>query len=496
MRTTQRLISVFLILGVLEGRASSGEISLERWQQAVVKVRSSACSTPKISREGSGLLLQKSGRILVLTSEHVVFHESSAKICHQIQDLKGRVYATTLLSADYVSGLAALEVRSADQLKEFSVPYSHTVFQSDLKHDSTEALAMGFPFGARQPQILRQGQVVNTRSSRSLIPGQQYLVETKSLPLEYGMSGGVLLQKDPTTKDGFRFAGVLSHQYLKRQAGRETRLAELNSAMAPTDLGFAIRGADVARWFETKTPRQELPALEWRRDPTAQLEGFEILNYGPLQFQLKNPKTGRLQRSGGADGSGIGGSSARQGNLEPRAEADEELAIEVVLNPAARAELRKLDLGDSDLNAWKERLLRGQSVTIRTMVLESSLETEQVQSLEQFMTLWLRQRNRPVAESKSAIPTALEAQQVKLENLLRAYSRVTRQPLVSARVIEIATQLSLLQSGVVPVRDAERILFGERQLWEALYSEDFQAAVGLETAIRQYLADLLKARLP
>ncbi len=99
----------FILFMCIVTNTSAFAKSLADWQKAIVKVSSYPCQAGRPRFDGSGFLVSYQGDTYVLTSEHVVLHDSNDHVCHEIQNEKETINVK-LLSADCAKGMALLKI--------------------------------------------------------------------------------------------------------------------------------------------------------------------------------------------------------------------------------------------------------------------------------------------------------------------------------------------------------------------------------------------------
>lgn len=457
---------------------------LSRWQAATVQVSSFPCLTERPRFSGSGLLVSLQQKVYVLTSEHVVIQ--SAAICQEVSGLKAE-----LVAADYLKGLALLRVlEPTAEMVAAAVPHE------ELSGTAGSSLAaLGFPSGSDQLQVLREGKTVNATSRRALIAGVPEMIEASGLPVEYGMSGGVLVSGE----GNYSFAGILSHQVLRREAGRPTSPGEVKPGEAgnASDLTLAIPAAIAREWISGAVKGQE----EWRRDPDSQIEGKEAVVFGPLVFSLKQKSAKDVWDVGGADGTGIGGADGTGIGGEGKGSAldpEQLLTVEITLNPAAD---KSRVMSDSNLEQWRGWLLAGRKVEAVFLRNANAKRLQKIGSLAQFFTFWMRDKMIPLAvRSKVGEQKADSEVLIKLASGVAGLAQQARDSLEGAELKAWFTLLRdsslLAQNGLISSKELLGTLEGQNDIyWRQFYDRDFQGAVALESAIQDLAQQMKKMGL-
>ncbi len=285
------MMKIFMFFLFLSNLAYAQEV----WQRAAVKVTSAPCSTQSPKYEGSGLLFTQNGELFVLTSEHVIIHDKSPLICHQADNAK-----LSLLTADVAAGLALLKLEAPTA----EMRSRAAVLKFDDSFSPKKLAALGFPAGSADLVSLTEGSLLSASSHRALIPSLKNMIEAAGMPVEFGMSGGLLLGFDG---NHWQWQGLLSHQVLPKEAGSRTQVKVLDSGLmsSANDLTLAIPAKDAINWLQARLKNT------WTRNSPLQLKNIEAFQFGPLLFRLEK-KTPRETFSlgaeiGGSDGTGIGG---------------------------------------------------------------------------------------------------------------------------------------------------------------------------------------------
>jgi hypothetical protein len=154
------------------------------------------------------------------------------------------------------------------------------------------------------------------------------------------------------------------------------------------------------QWFRAQISKPRLSA--WHRHLPSLLQGKEALRYGPLVFTLTNSTAAESWNVGGADGSGIGGAdgSGIGGSGEATPEALNTVSVE--LDQEADAERRAMAIENTTADAWRKDLLKGGKITVPFLLEEKAQRLRKISSLAQFVTLWQRDRFRPLALRSAA----------------------------------------------------------------------------------------------
>lgn len=315
--------------------------TLEQWKKATVKINSFPCLTERPRFNGSGILLSYNKELWIITSEHIVIHDQNSKTCHQAHTSTIPSFtnsqrtessaALELVSVDYKMGLALLRIPSPNTLWKDGALEIENLENNPKKtevSDASKLVSLGFPSQSSQLQTLQEGKILNQKSQRALIAGVNSFIEASHLPIEYGMSGGLLLALDLTNpnkksqkmrneqKKSYSFLGLLSHQVLRRKPGHPTNAEEIKPSFPSdqNDLAIAIPATHILTWFKDQFQKNE--ELTWQRNPEDQIKGRTVIQYGPLQFSLKTAQGKDIWDVGGADGSGVGGEAFGRNDFE------------------------------------------------------------------------------------------------------------------------------------------------------------------------------------
>jgi hypothetical protein len=196
-------------------------------------------------------------------------------ICYSVENkFIGKVEATVVRN-DFTHGLAELKLERP--IKASSLP--KIKFNTQVSR-SGEIVALGYPKGSHGIQILEKGHVRAINGNRALIPASHDMLEVSNLPVEYGMSGGMLLSKD---EDGYTYAGTLTHQFLKRSAGKQTKALSVtqNTMLSNQDLAIGIKAQDILKWQKSN----DNSIVKWQRElNNSNDELGSSMSFGPLMF--------------------------------------------------------------------------------------------------------------------------------------------------------------------------------------------------------------------
>jgi hypothetical protein len=505
-----------LVLIFCSSAAWPKDLSLADWQHASVKVSSFPCSTGRPRFSGSGLLVSYRGETWVVSSEHVVLNGKSPAICHEVtfSSISG---SADLRVSDYKNGLALLKLKTPTPHARDSAISMESLASDERQLSEGSLVAIGFPALSNAVQTLTGGSLIAARSERALIPGLKSSIEAANLPVEYGMSGGVLVSS--VGGRGALFAGLLSHQVLKREAGHSTLSSDLALANeSRNDLTIAISAADVKSWLTAQFENSPEPV--WQRLVHEQINGREVIQYGPLLFSIRQENAKDIWTIGGADGSGVGGADgsgiggadgsgiggaddlALIGNNGSIGLAPETLqTIDVALDPAAGATIRAMTLADSRLNTWKTWLLSGKKVKLVFLKSAGDKRLIRIRSLSQFFTAWMRDADQPMAVRSQAGSRSSD----DVERLLQLARQVTvlaqtgidqfpdaQKKAWFATIRDLSVSV---ESGLVTSQDLTSLLSADKKDWQQFYEENFDSAVALESAVQNLTQQMKKMGL-
>lgn len=456
------LIRVLLLATFVFGLELRAQ-SLAEWKARMVKIQQG-------DAEGSGFFIGES----IVTSEHVVLKENRDSIFLKYPEgSAGKESKGYIQHHSYDDGLAIL-----NNYSRIAVDWVDRGF--DMKAEEIkdkEFFALGFPAGTQELRVIGPGQLNEGASRRALIPGVKEMLELRNLPVEFGMSGGALLVR--VGEDDYRLAGMISHQFLKRQGGAMTKIQPLESkseGMAQSDLTFAIPASFVRTWYGDNMNRFGVRIVR-KMGADKKIE----LIYGPLRFRMAKVKPGELEVNGvgGADGSGVGGIQGFS--------TRESVVVEV----SANQDWNNVYDSNAELKKWNEALIRHRKLYVLRMV-SASGEVKPLGSLDQFVTLWKRDGLRPVFASGNLedICHALSATRVKTANL-RAGIRRVRDAELNPSVRSWLEKL-VEDSYMIDNRYLEPKILGkylepsEDGFWSTMLMADFDAVADLQAM----LADL------
>jgi hypothetical protein len=469
---------------------------LSKWERAVVKVSSSPCHLEKPLFEGSGILFIWKEHYYVVTSEHILIHDPSSQTCLNVGSSELKESSGQLIRADYYSGMALIELKATDRLATLALDWKEIQSASPVE---TGLTAIGFPAGSNQLQVLNQGQLVTSQGHRAFIPGVKDFIEANLLPVEFGMSGGLLISGTKT-----HFTGMISHQFLKRDPGHLTSVGTVDEeeSLRNGDLAIAIPAAEIKSWIESVLSGAESEnQMIWHRKPESQLNHINEVCYGVLCFSVRDTSASDLQGIGGrGDGAGVGGDGF--GTSPDENESVEKLKIiDVHLDPSATTESRATSFSNPILEDDRISLLRGQKVLIGFLKMKSAERLVKIESLDQFFTLWIRDQMIPVAtKSRNGDLTKDMADLVQASRLVQNLAQYQRDHSADANqkswFAVIRDQALMAENSLISASDMQASLGSANEVfWRQFYERDFDHATELEGAIRKLIDKMTKVGL-
>lgn len=478
--------------------------NLADFSKALVKTRSYPCLTERPVFTGSGLLINKENKIMVISSEHVFLQGAPGEICHEVENSFIGVQSAKLSRSSYMKGLALLEAVSPNMLQAYALNYEEVLPKDN---EVQEVLALGYPAKSSSAQTLAGGTLLNSAGQRSLLPHMPTMIETSGLALEYGMSGGALIGKNKAGE--YFYLGMLSHQYLKRTQGAATTFAPDRQTSAQLqDIGLSIPRKEITAWLNSNHEDA------WKRVGEKQIAGEDVITYGPLMFEFLQTDENDLFVSsaigggagdgagigggagdgagiggGAGDGAGIGGGAGDGAGIGGNASSIAQTFIKVSFAPGADAQAKAEVLSIPLLQTWKTWLLKGMDIKIVFVRDANKRRLKSFTSLEGFLTMWTRENAIPVTLRKSS--EDLDFDQEKLLSLTSktmAMAQVSRDvfkaPGFKSWFALIRDTVIMAQQGLASSSDLNSLMLGQHdRMWNLFYSENFEDAVELESAI-------------
>jgi hypothetical protein len=473
--------------------ASSNLFSFElaTWQRSVVKVSSYPCLTGNPRFEGSGFIVKKDDQFFVITSDHVIINDSTNKICHEAVNGHLNLKNIQLINSSYEKGLAILKV-DMEQVSGDHVALNEAPDWSILKKMNGEARdvsAMGFPFSSSDLLVLSNGKLQSSESKRPLIPGISNFIEAVNLPIEFGMSGGVFLDSK-----SFELVGLVSHQYLKRMAGKPT-VVNTNVAddyVNENDIAIGIPMSEIVDYVESV--QQEQPTIHFKRNSYYQLKNEEVISYGVLNFRFTNKEASDVWNIGGADGSGVGGTENHQGGNEQASNKEKMSMIEVFLDMNATSNEKMINYSNSILQSFKNSLLKGQKINIVMLKLPNKNSAIRLTSFDQFITYWLRDGFTPLfitSNYGADISYQLRARQIITKEIKIILQKNIDDPSLEGLrswFTLMREQILLFENNLLDIDLLKELVnVASKENWNAFYQLDFESAVKLESNIQKIL---------
>lgn len=466
MASLMRLILLLLGLWISGTQA----MTLEQWKQLVVKIKTT-------EGEGSGVAIKALYGPYVLTSEHVVWPSDHRYFT--VTDRVGSTRYSHQVVSSYFHGLAMMySAGPADTewLKtDFTMLYDH--------HKGREFYALGFPAGSKDLRVVGPGQLTEVASRRALIPGVEEVHELTNLPVDFGMSGGILLMREG--EDKYVFAGIISHQFLNREGGRPTEIRQLgdgSQSMAPTDLTFAIPTYKVRSWFIDKGASR---GIQFERAVSA-VDNLPQITFGPLVFRQVRMKPHQIETAvggrmtiGGADGSGVGGKAQVTSNEATMIEISPNPRWKTFVDtPALPEEMRKLN----------ETLVRRRKLYVLRLV-DKDGEIKPVSSVDQFITYWQRDGMRPVlfAGTLEEGDKNLALRKAKTATLRTAIWQMRKQALTAPLhewLERLIDDTYLVDNQLLDPKILRKYMIEPvNTQWSSLLLTDFDAVIEMESAL-------------
>lgn len=255
----------------------------------VVKVVGSHCQTKNKSKAGSGIVFNHASGQYVVSSNHVTPEQEN--ICYQILSSNGERSAVKLITSDWETGLSLLKV-------EKSINTSTTIDSFEKNSEQagyTNVISKGFP-AAASTLLSDNTRVVMSESDRTPLVNQNQMIEIIGTQIEYGMSGGALVNAD-----NGRILGVISHQRLSMVAGRPTVITNSNPNVQ-LNHGLVISSQQALGWIDS--------TLKGRTAVYTQINSTTIRGAGILFKEVSKMPSTMLYAAGskkGGDGVGVGG---------------------------------------------------------------------------------------------------------------------------------------------------------------------------------------------
>jgi len=272
------------------------QVSSMASESVVVKTISKSLKG-ELTLKGSGVVIKESNRTFILTSDHVVIHEACLA-SYNIVDDKGATYSANLMRVDMLSGLALLEVKSANDLKNITL---NDFAQNNIKRASTEVQTIGFPIDSEGLVTDAQAKILSATSTRFNYANAQTLIEVEAHG-EKGMSGGALMSSSG------EFLGTLSHKYLQ-----DNHIMAIPANVSKTWITETIKDEELYkkpknfRPLEAQMQNKDLIQMDGIRIESVQLKQLKIKNVEDLKGLMPKNKNKTKIVNSGTDPIGIGG---------------------------------------------------------------------------------------------------------------------------------------------------------------------------------------------
>jgi S1-C subfamily serine protease len=438
-------------------------MSLAAQQDLIVKVISQPCGAPEKSLFGSGIIFSQNGKNYVLTSEHVVYQEKRG-FCFSVENSEFGVLRANLISADWTMGLALLEVQS-------DLPYIPQSLKQQTAQlnpsDNENVVTAGFPVTSKQILIDARGTVLRSQSLRHVIVGVPTTIETINSHVEYGMSGGALLNQNS------KLVGILSHQVLEMKPGQSTGVADITPQSQFENHALAIPMSEVSKWANDVL-KGSARNNNLTRDAGAQLSGQEILRGFGMKFDLKKATPLGTKMNGG-DGVGIGGAD-NAGTASISIEAQDLSAI----------------AGGSENMTMIERAVKKYRKIIVPFFVEVNLDEQRVQKRTftnqgEFFRLLNKSDVKPiliVSEGRSSDDPAKTVTTALAQDIQAMSQRLSEVDKLFLNKLKFISELCEKGNGYLIPNDIFRKLLSEEDSWSVLFNADFDLAVSINSQIR------------
>ncbi len=255
---------------------------------AVVKVYSWPESSPNRVFKGSGTLFSYEQEVLVVTSEHVLFHSDSSEYLHEIssEEFDFTRLATSLVRVDYGSGIALLRVDRKHPLwshaEKVAIPLSRFA-EFTRKNPSPPAdslTTVGYPTVESNLFRGHDSKLISSRSVHHAIPQAREMVVIQNSYGDFGMSGGALFNGDG------QYLGMLTHLGLVPRKGQRSLIVVSQEAPEPSfETVLALPAKVILPWLEETLELQWDSSRDMRRKPEGQLSGKELVIWHGLEFE-------------------------------------------------------------------------------------------------------------------------------------------------------------------------------------------------------------------
>ena len=485
-----------ILLSVLTIFFLAGTQSRADANKSVVKVYSGLCSGSEVKFAGSGLLLERAGKIYVITSEHVLIH-GNEPYCHHVYNKTFGSMSAKLISADWGEGLALLEL-DAHSVKG-SIPDLSFANETSLSGNEP-VITTGFPYLSKDLIVDHHGYILDTESHRHWIPMVSSTIELMDAHGEFGMSGAPVFASDEKS-----VIGILSHQYLKMIPGAQTQAEDFDSSVQTIQNHlFVIPAAHVSEWLD----RQLLGKAQtlFIRDPKDQLNqtpavyaaGFQFLQtLGISAIGGQGAGVGGQGAGVGGQGAGVGGQGAGVGGQNGEGNTPQFYVLEISLDNSAHTTDWYLPSRASWLAKVQKHLFAGEKVTIPYFISRDpendSVSKTRFQSLAEFFSLLRDEQFTPVTiisgQNRVSTDTNLlrlqeDGQVIVMRSKALGLSMEDASTKVLLKRIGLLGELLASSDNWTSVCSEDLIGLGPNHMsWKVLFTDHYDDAVEILTRI-------------
>lgn len=438
----------------------------------VVKVYSRPCGKNAV-KVGSGTLIIHEGAVHVLTSDHVVYHGSrSDGVCHSIR-FNGSTYAANLVAANFLNGLALLRLNGvSDAMANIALrPAQDFVSSSRAAVFGTLA---GFPGASTGVNADTQAQILSASSSRSILPEVNTLLEVKGHS-EFGMSGGALFDQSG------RYAGLLSHQYLRLHLGAPSSVHEYRENGEQGEfIALVIPAEAASSWLRN--------LRDVRLDLKSQIAGKMAVSFEGVRFAAQTCKENSAPVGGrmnlGGEGAGIGGNEGKR-----------TCRILATLEKSGNLGVKFPFRNGRWFDSLREKLLAGGSAEIDGLYFDGKRFV-----LPDFLAFFSAVARGYVPITKIQAPFVVEAQVVRLlkrlgteleSTLARFDNQLDDDTLAQSR--ELADALKNEQWDLAALLGPAQL--AQSSFWDETLTMDFMLTVEIKAKLLRIAEELAKVQL-
>lgn len=436
----------------------------------LVKINSQSCSGMGKKFNGSGMIVDISGSAFVVTSEHVVIQQNQG-ICHSAQnDILGKK-RLKLVKADWEKGLALLKVE--DPVSEIAPRKIETIISTGYASEGEDVVVAGYPAESLNALSDRRGKVVLSNSRRHLMPSLNSVIEVQGAHGEFGMSGGIALQKG-------QVVGLLSHQFIQMRPGQKSQISEFSGETQGQNHLIIIPGSEVLAFTKQTLKSSDNNVQSFKRNAESQLKGKESIEGYGLQIKsigiLKpNFNKSNILMRGGGDGVGIGGDDQEEAGIE--IQIDQSVMNFKVAEYPALNNLLKYNGG-----VGKSFQITG----FAKVDLEKGIVKQiAIRSLDHFMTMAKRSDLDVILNQKASLDSfsisKLQTIQVGLANLKKLDLNANSHEFIAQ--LEFITQLMMNGQTSLISRGLILKLANQEDSWNELFNSDFDASVELRSSL-------------